>query len=63
VTNPIFLPFIKSWIQIMNADPVQEKPMMKDKLRTMLSGYDAVIDAPAILFSGELAEIILYDKR
>ena len=47
----------------MNADPVQEKPMMKDKLRTMLSGYDAVIDAPAILFSGELAEIILYDKR
>jgi hypothetical protein len=41
----------------MNADPVQEKPMIKDKLRTMLSGYDAVTDAPAILFSGELAEI------
>ena len=41
----------------MNADPLKEKTMIKDRLRTILSGYDAVTDAPAVLFSEELAEV------
>jgi Sulfotransferase domain len=41
----------------MNADATTDKAMIKDKLSTLLSGYVAVADCPAVLFSGELAEL------
>jgi hypothetical protein len=49
--------FIKKWTTIINADATTDKAMIKDTLSTLLTGYVAVADCPATLFSGELAEV------
>jgi hypothetical protein len=41
----------------MKADPVADKAMISDTLRTLMAGYVGVTDNPAVVFVGELAEL------
>jgi hypothetical protein len=49
--------FIKSWIRILDPGPSTTPTVVKSTLKTLLAGYVAVADAPAVLFCGELTEV------
>ena len=49
--------YVKKWISVLEADPIEDEAMIKDTLRSLTAGYLAIADCPGVLFSGELAEI------
>ena len=44
-------------LSVLNADPSKDHAKINNTLRCMYAGYVGVTDAPACLFTGELAEI------
>lgn len=48
---------MKSWIAISSADPIKERPFIKDTLRSMFAGYVGITDNPGVMFVEEFCEL------